>query len=744
MTLFDPGILAIISSLIAIVIILATTFGAVNLAFAHNRIPEAARFVDIAERRKLAEEKLGERLRELRSIEQQISEHGRAVAEVSSLLEQRDNLLVELNGLNSARQQIDEVKREAAQAAAEFAEHKQGLDAISSEHRRLSDECSDIQSSIKALEDEKASLIPEVEQFRSEFAALQQQVEPLRVQRDEAYRTIEQAERYRRDIATGEDRLREIEEQKVKSRADLEKFTDEFAILQQQAEPLRVERSEAHRVIEQAARCRDDIKAAGDRVRDLETEIMRLEQTRSTKQGEIGAIEAQVQDLDRRRSEARARIERLQEQESDHEANIARLQATAARIECENGSASGSTPIDESSVRESFQGQLLCLSDPRTLRPKGRLEEDALSEVDQYLVGNDLKYSRRTIRAFHTALKINDKAQMTVLAGVSGTGKSLLPRKYAEAMGLHFLQIAVEPRWDSPQDLLGFYNYIEKNYRATDLAKLLAQIDPYNSAGLERPFEPDHMSLVLLDEMNLARVEYYFSEFLSRLESRPQYADVKDEPRRKDSLIPIDIRGLSKPIHLFPSHNVLFAGTMNDDESTQALSDKVLDRGNVLQFPAPLFDKADDRPKPKTNIVKPEALRFTQWRAWVKTHDFLPADDLSFVQDTVRDLAKIMDEIGRPFGHRLRDAIMAYVANYPKDGTSPHVNHALADQIEFRILPKLRGIQIDQNVARFDQIEKLVGERLKDTDLADRIHKLREEQTGMSGLFVWRGLRRDV
>ena len=75
-------------------------------------------------------------------------------------------------------------------------------------------------------------------------------------------------------------------------------------------------------------------------------------------------------------------------------------------------------------------------------------ETDALEDVHHYLRDLKLSYDRRTVTAFHTALKINDISQLTVLAGVSGTGKSLLPRRYAEAMGMHFLPIAVEPRWD--------------------------------------------------------------------------------------------------------------------------------------------------------------------------------------------------------------------------------------------------------------------------------------------------------
>ena len=149
-------------------------------------------------------------------------------------------------------------------------------------------------------------------------------------------------------------------------------------------------------------------------------------------------------------------------------------------------------------------------------------------------------------------------------------------------------------------------------------------MDPHVSVpkGENGKDRKDHMSLVLLDEMNLARVEYYFSEFLSRLEVRPRYEDGLDDSKRRDALIPIDIRGLQETISLFPSHNVLFAGTMNDDESTQALSDKVLDRGNIMQFAAP----RDFANQPIGQVVaRPhEAQSFASWRTWVKSPDTLP------------------------------------------------------------------------------------------------------------------------
>jgi len=327
---------------------------------------------------------------------------------------------------------------------------------------------------------------------------------------------------------------------------------------------------------------------------------------------------------------------------------------------------------------------------------------------------------------------------------VSGTGKSLLPRRYAEAMGIHFLQIAVEPRWDSPQDLLGFYNYIEKKYRATDLARLLIHMDRSKSVEFERKPEQDrhdHLSLVLLDEMNLARVEYYFSEFLSRLEARPQFVDEGSERKRQDAMIPVDVRGLKKSIMLYPGHNVLFAGTMNDDESTQSLSDKVLDRGNVMQFAAPNnFEK--NSPTASASPVD-HAQSFSTWRTWVKRPSELGDADKRLAESVIRTLAKIMEESGRPFGHRLHDAILAYVANYPSEGNGGlPIKDAIADQIEFRVMPKLRGLEIESHREQLESLQTVLRQDLQDQDFANRLQDLVERQSKGTGLFSWRGLTR--
>jgi hypothetical protein len=331
---------------------------------------------------------------------------------------------------------------------------------------------------------------------------------------------------------------------------------------------------------------------------------------------------------------------------------------------------------------------------------------------------------------------------MTVLAGVSGTGKSLLPRRYAAAMGIGFLQIAVEPRWDSPQDLLGFYNYIEQRYRATDLARALVQMDPYNTSGLGETGHGDQMMLVLLDEMNLARVEYYFSEFLSRLEVRPRLNDAADPDRRQVACLPIDIPGRTDgPVRLFPAHNVLFVGTMNDDESTQALSDKVLDRGNVVQFAAP-----DRFARPADGLAAPESTQyrsFAEWRKWVRPLQQLDGLERQRAEDVIGRLSRMMEAFGRPFGHRLNESMLAYIANYPR-APGDSVALPIADQIEMRILPKLRGLSLEDFGSPFETLAKLIRDDAEDARLAARLERLVATQKQGIGQFSWRGLDRGI
>lgn len=369
-------------------------------------------------------------------------------------------------------------------------------------------------------------------------------------------------------------------------------------------------------------------------------------------------------------------------------------------------------------------------------------EREALANTSRYLRSHGLHYPTRVLHAFHAALKTADMSPLVVLAGISGTGKSLLPKRYAEAMGIHMVSLAVQPRWDSPQDLFGFFNHLEHRFKATDLARAMVMFERFNREEWALPTGWRHgrenrMLLVLLDEMNLARVEYYFSDFLSKLETR---RDVKESDPfdRAKAEIALDMGSLregERPIRIYPGKNILFTGTMNEDESTQSLSDKVIDRACVLRFGRPRkLERAAAQNAPED--PNPKGLPFDAWMKWCANS--LTSAEASTLNGWITKLNAGMDAVGKPFAHRVHQAIHCYAANYPLRNGEEGLRLALADQIEQRILPKLRGLEIEDNGAGFEAIEKVVTET-RDPALSAAF---RQGMDSKSGTFLWRGLDR--
>ena len=358
-------------------------------------------------------------------------------------------------------------------------------------------------------------------------------------------------------------------------------------------------------------------------------------------------------------------------------------------------------------------------------------ESTALRRLADHLRAKGLHFPERVQLAFHTSLKAAHINPLVVLAGVSGTGKSALPMAYAEATGMNFISLAVQPGWSGPQDLLGFYNYLERKYKATELARALAQMSRFSAKdlpGLKIDSRKDQMLLLLLDEMN-------FSDFLSRLEQR-RGRKIEDEQRRREVSLLVDAGSLpakEAPRFIFPDFNVLFVGTMNEDESTQSLSDKVIDRANVLRFGAPKELKASSAP-----TVAPTAdfLPRATWEQWVKPFDGNGFDN---ERTALTQLNQMIESVNRPFGHRVYRAILDYLANYPGASTDPaRCRHALADQIEQKIIPKLRGLDTQDDTASrcLDQLGATIA-GLQDPELADAFTRARQQH-----LFEWFGVKR--
>jgi uncharacterized protein YoxC len=739
-------------AMVVLLLLLIITMG--GLAWSYDtrsaRLPQATQWSDLKERNAALLNLLAEKQDELKEIQRRIEDRDRIAAEVASLSEHLAALRAERDGLRDAELQIDDMKRKAADAAMQLAEQtgklagiRDDLGALEARKQTLEAECADAEARLARLPVQGDVLTARIADLQDECGRLEEERATLRAERAHLLSTQEtMASRSRRleaDIAGAETRLAELLDQQAALATTLERRQAECNRLEDELGDLRAARV-------QLLSAREEQVQLAMRCRELEAALTHLTEQHQQAMAERDASAATI-DRSRAEEEAvRASLRGLTAELQQAREEVDLLSARKAALEIENKRLEGSLTAGPAVDGDDLDLRQLpaCLAAIHGTKPKPVQEESAaIEEVRQSLGRHGLKYSARTIDAFHTSLKINEVAQLTVLAGVSGTGKSLLPRRYAEAMGINFLPIAVEPRWDSPQDLLGFYNYVEKRYRATELARAMVHMDPQNTSQLSEGSLGDRMLLVLLDEMNLARVEYYFSEFLSRLEIRPRWSpDISEEARRQASM-PLDTRGRQGgSVLLFPSHNVLFVGTMNDDESTQALSDKVLDRGNVMQFPAPAtFDRPQPAQADETSAER--HLEYRNWRGWIRDYVVKDKAEAQKVQTIINRLAEIMRRCGRPFGHRLNEAMMAYVANYPRDASGRlRIEEALADQIELRILPKLRGVVIDEgdNRRALEDVVTLISKDLHDSSFADHLQSMLGGDTSQ---FNWRGLDRN-
>lgn len=176
-------------------------------------------------------------------------------------------------------------------------------------------------------------------------------------------------------------------------------------------------------------------------------------------------------------------------------------------------------------------------------------------------------------------------AKMLILQGISGTGKTSLPYAFGQFIGNPSLICSVQPSWRDRTELFGYYNDFTKKYTETEFLKTLYEAHYY-----------DDMKIVILDEMNIARVEYYFAEMLSILElprEEERYFSVVSNQAANDP-------DLMKEGKVWIPNNVWYVGTINNDDSTFAVADKVYDRA----VPIDLDDRADPFEAPDTEPMR--------------------------------------------------------------------------------------------------------------------------------------------
>lgn len=338
---------------------------------------------------------------------------------------------------------------------------------------------------------------------------------------------------------------------------------------------------------------------------------------------------------------------------------------------------------------------------------KNSSELNWLKNISQKMKESGIIITDKLLYAFHTSVKIHEWSPIVVLAGVSGTGKSELPKQYAHHGGMNFISVPVKPDWDSMQSLFGYYNSIENKFEPTELSRAIYYMQNDNMK--------DTMLLVLLDEMNLAHVELYFSDLLSKFETNRGTDD--------KIMYEISLGANEAPAEMEIGDNILWVGTMNEDETTKALSDKVIDRSTLLTFPRPknLFSRKSD-----SKIAPAEKrMTFDLWQKWcnvILSEDEVKAKiDIDKYRRIVEDINEQMSKVNRNLGHRVWQSIERYAFSHPlvienfNNGVEfkKQFESAFAEAVAFKVMPKLRGIEVSGESKKvLDSISSIISQEI--------------------------------
>ena len=458
-----------------------------------------------------------------------------------------------------------------------------------------------------------------------------------------------------------------------------------------------------------------DLTTKNEELKVLREELQRLsqepEQYYDNHRAEVAKLEQANQKLQDEKRELQRNLDTQEQLEYDQERLQTKFNSLEVRYEA--------VIADNNKLKETLDRVSPSYKDPADIKARlrnikrphiekfvPRRQEKSINELDwletirSKIDDYGLHFSNRILCAFHTALKIAEWSPLTVLAGVSGTGKSELPKLYSRFGGINFINVPVQPNWDSQESMLGYFNSISNSYEAQPMLNFLVQsrekliTDSENSEDNYNGLE-DTVSLVLLDEMNLAHVELYFADFLSKLEQR-RGAKNNELPH-----IDINLGSNIDPYKLSLGRNLLFAGTMNQDETTKSLSDKVIDRGTSIYFPRPtsLHRREKLRALPEQANLLPMSI----WWGWINKQSSLSDEIVKPYKQLIENINNCLGADGKALGHRVWQSIEYYMVNHPlvmgldaqqyPDEYKEALKFAFEDQLVQKVMPKLRGIE---------------------------------------------------
>lgn len=304
---------------------------------------------------------------------------------------------------------------------------------------------------------------------------------------------------------------------------------------------------------------------------------------------------------------------------------------------------------------------------------------DIIEHAHKYITSKGFRYQPDEIANFYLALCAKP---FVILAGISGTGKTQLPRKFAEALGFpkeHVIQLAVRPDWTDGSDLLG-YTSLDGKFIPKDLAIAIQKA----TANPGKPY------FFILDEMNLARVEHYFSDFLSVIETRSDSSGkIITDPILREEMLST-AKNKSEFSSMGWPENLFLIGTVNMDETTHAFSRKVLDRANSIEM-----NEIDlDWIEPDGSTVKElQGISNDLFKSsYLSANDLSAKEKLAIEREMglLKRVNKILQKADLHFAYRVRDEIAFYLT-LNKNYKLMSDDAAFDFQLVQKILPRIHG-----------------------------------------------------
>jgi len=300
------------------------------------------------------------------------------------------------------------------------------------------------------------------------------------------------------------------------------------------------------------------------------------------------------------------------------------------------------------------------------------------------------RFETSVIALLHASVWSHHRRHFAILAGLSGSGKTLLAKAYAEALiqsEQQLLILPVQPGWYDPGALLGYVNPLRgDSYTWTRFLKFL----------IEASQDPRRPYIAILDEMNLSHPEQYMAPLLSAMETGSTIP-LHEEGQEFDG-VPGQLR--------YPS-NLVLIGTLNMDETTHGLSDKVLDRAFVHEF----------------------------WEVDLKTYPNWDQTD-GRVRTVLEELSLVLAPARMHFGWRVVDDVIEFMKR-STEGQHLGPQEALDSVVYAKILPKLRG---ESNV-RFREVLTGCQKILRESGLARsqaKVEELLGDLAGTGSARFWR------